>query len=253
MSFLICISSTFAVAFLLFRNKKYTIPFNKITLSIICLEFFATSITAFMSLYLEAPLNFFFQPGTHLYVALENLLTIAPIEEFAKFFTISLATSKLTKLRCSNDLMPYFILSACTFSAIESILYLFVYNRDLTLALMRCFISAPCHIIYSSIFAFFYTCYLDEDRPRKSLCFEGLFFASLFHGFMNYCLSYSTYTASLLSLVAGSIILIFYYIIGFTLIKRHYNKSSTTQNSKYLIYITSLLIMIFLVLLILFG
>lgn len=253
MSFLICISSTFVAAFLLFKNKKYTIPLNKIAVSIICLEFFATFITAFMSLYLEAPLNLFFEPGTHLYVALENLLTIAPIEEFAKFFAIYLTTSKLTKLRCSNDLMPYFILSACTFATIENLLYLFVYNGDLTLALMRCFISAPCHIIYSSIFAFFYTCYLDTARHRKSLCFEGLFFASLFHGFMNYCLSYSIYTESLLGLVAGSLTLVFYYIIGFTLINRHYNNSSITQNSKYLIYTTALLIMFFLALLILFG
>lgn len=253
MSFLICISSTFIVTFLLFKNKKYTIPFNKIALSIICLGFFATFITAFLSLYLEAPLNFFFKPGTHLYVALENLLTIAPIEEFAKFFTIYLATAKLNKLRYSKDLMPYFILSACTFAAIENILYLFVYDGDLTLALMRCFISAPCHIIYSSIFAFFYTCYLDTARRKKSLCFEGLFFASLFHGFMNYCLSYYIYTESLLGLIAGSLTLIFYYIIGFTLIKRHYNNASLTQNSKYLIYITALLIVVYLVLLILFG
>lgn len=286
MSLLICVSSAFFIAFLLFRNKKYTIPFDKIAICIIGLELIATCLTALMSLYLEVPLNFFLTPGTHSYVILENLITVAPIEEFAKFFVIYIATSSFTKLRRSSDLIPYFILSACTFAALENSLYMLVYNMDLTLAIMRCLISAPCHIIYSAIFGFFYTLYLEDYAAKKHLLVEGLFFSSLFHGFMNICLSYYDYKQSLLGLGIGILILIMYYILGFIILQRHFNKpyclgcgnitgfnahfcmycglaienpsirlyshTSITNNSKLLIYMTSGFVGLFLLILIMF-
>lgn len=224
MSLFISISSAFLIAFLLFKNRKYTIPFDKIAVCIILFELIATFITALISLYLEAPLNFFLTPGTHAYVIFENLITVAPIEEFAKFFVIYLATSYLTKLRHPRDLLPYFILSACTFAALENSLYVWVYHMDLTLAIMRCLISTPCHIVYACVFGFFYMLYLEDRAANKFLIAQGLFFASLFHGFMNICLGYYDYTQRLLGIGLGFLILAMYYIIGFLIVHSHFNR-----------------------------
>ena len=88
MSLIIALSSTFIITCLLFTNKKYKISFNKIAVGIIILELFATVGAAFISLFLESPLNFFFTPGTHLYVLVENIFTVGLIEELAKFIVI---------------------------------------------------------------------------------------------------------------------------------------------------------------------
>lgn len=242
-SLMIALSSTSIITCLLFKNKKYTIPCNKIAVSIIILELFATIAAAFVSLYLEMPLNFFFTPGTHLYVLVENIFTVGLIEEFAKFIVIYITTSRLTKLRRYEDLMLYFILSACTFAALENSLYMFVYDMDVNLAFMRSFISAPCHIIYSAIFAFFYTSYLEILPRKKFILVQGLFFSSLFHGFMNFCLGYYDYTLNILGALTAFFMLCAYYAIGLVLIKNHFHKihcayclSSIIPESNFCIY-----------------
>ena len=224
MSLIIALSSTFIITCLLFTNKKYKISFNKIAVGIIILELFATVGAAFISLFLESPLNFFFTPGTHLYVLVENIFTVGLIEELAKFIVIYICTYKLTKLKRVEDLMFYFILSACTFAALENSLYMLVYDMDLQLAFMRSFISAPCHIFYSIIFAFFYMCYLEEISKKKFTFLQGVFFSSLFHGFMNFCLGYSNPRFYILGILVSFFMLSAYMIIGVVFIKNHFSR-----------------------------
>ena len=278
MSLLIALSSALIIASLLFINPYYKLCFNKIALSIILSEIFATIAAAFISLFLENPLNFFFAYGTHLYSLVENILTVGFIEELAKFLAVYMCTYGLSKLKRIDDLMFYLILSACTFAAFENSLYMLVYDMDLQLAFMRSLISTPCHLFYSVTFAFFYIDYLEKDHKQIISLIQALFFSSFFHGFMNFCLSYFNPYWSFINLLVIFFIFPAYMTIGLVLIKNHFSKLHCTccqktvppkanfciycgtpilyithlKNTKYMLYAFTLLICLILCILCLF-
>lgn len=225
LSYFISISFILVVLYLLFKNRQYTLPFDKIILKIFLYELIATIVVALISYYLEIPLSTFIPKNSLYYLFTENFFLVAPLEELSKFAAVYLGTSGLKNLRHKEDFIFYLIFSACIFSSIENLLYVFIYDQDLLLALLRNFVSTPCHLFYSIMLGYFYTMYLEHNTYKIGYFLTGLSFASLLHGFMNFCLCYYTYTHSLFGLLFASISLCFFYIVGFHLIKKHIEKA----------------------------
>ncbi|WP_053984829.1 PrsW family glutamic-type intramembrane protease [Niameybacter massiliensis] len=225
MSYLLSISFIIIVIYLLFKNPKYTLPIDKIIFKIILYEVIAAILVSLSSFFLEEPLSNLFTSSSATYILVENLITVAPLEELAKFIAVYIATKGFKSLRRKEDILFYLLFSACIFSALENLLYIFIYDGDLLLALLRNFVSTPCHLFYSIVFGFFYTLYLQHHTYKIGYFLQGLFFASFFHGFMNFCLCYYTYTQSLLGLIFACVVLGSFYLIGAELIKRHLEKS----------------------------
>ena len=209
----------------MFKNPKYTLPIDKIIFKILFYEVIATILVSLSSFFLEEPLNTLFTSSSLTYILAENFITVAPLEELAKFIAVYIATKGFKSLRRKEDLIFYLIFSACIFSTLENLLYIFIYDGDLLLALLRNFVSTPCHLFYSIVLGFFYTLCLQHNTSKAGYFLQGLLFASFFHGFMNFCLCYYTYTKSLLGLIFASIVLGSFYLIGAELIRRHLEKS----------------------------
>lgn len=225
MSYLLSISFILVVIYLLFKNPQYTLPFDKIIPKIIIYEVLLTILVALINYSLETPLSYLISSNSLYGLAIQNLFFVAPLEELGKFLAVYLATDHLKSLRQKEDLVLYLIFSACIFSGIENILYVFIYDQDVLLALLRNFISTPCHLFYSMVLGCCYTLYLKKMTNLPQYFLIGFVSSSFLHGMMNFFLCLYSYTNSLIGIFFAFISICTFYILGFIFMKKHLEKA----------------------------
>lgn len=189
---------------------------------------------AFFSLIIYEIFFFLFGPllgldpsGRILYYYLVN----GPAEELSKFLAFLILFHLSRKIRQPMDGLLLAAATALGFAVAENVLY--GMDRGLKVHIIRIFISAPGHMLYSAIWGFYYILYVFKkglgERDRISRVFGGLLLASLFHSTYNTMVGLALGAGLIIDLISLIVALKMYHNFKRYSPYRYYKKSETRE------------------------
>lgn len=153
----------------------------------------------------------FLRPGTLAYIAVENFLIIALVEEFCKRLPVRRFFWNDAAFDYRFDAVVYCVFSALGFAALENVFY--VADGGLSTAVTRALLSVPGHFF----FAVYMGVYLGEAKKaelnrrfsrRKGYLHLSLWVPVLMHGFWDFCLSFHSL---LMTVLFYGFVLVFFF------------------------------------------
>lgn len=165
--------------------------------------------------------------GYKLYIATQNFLGIALVEEGLKLAVLLLITRKSPHFNSLFDGIIYAVFVSLGFAAFENVLY--VLENGWLNAIMRGILSVPGHAFFGVIMGYYYSWWhiykkADENEnafKKMNIIFDGdrikhkrflclsLFVPVLLHGYYDYCCNIGTLSGTL-GLYALVLVLYFY-------------------------------------------
>lgn len=126
------------------------------------------------------------------YIAIDNFILTALIEEGGKYFVLKKVTWKHPAFNYTFDAVVYAVVVSLGFATLENILY--VMDGNITTAITRGLLSVPGHAVDAVFMGFYYGLAKkafvasDESGCRINLR-KALLVPTLLHGFYDFCLS----------------------------------------------------------------
>ena len=158
--------------------------------------FFMGALTIVSAIVIGALGDFLFEdiadPNSLAWLAIDNFLLTALVEEGGKYFVLKKRTWKSPEFNYAFDAVVYAVVVSLGFATLENILY--VMDSDLETAIMRALLSVPGHAIDGVFMGCFYGMAKRHDvagnkRGRKKNLRRALWVPTLIHGFYDFCLS----------------------------------------------------------------
>ncbi|MBQ7259990.1 MAG: PrsW family intramembrane metalloprotease [Lachnospiraceae bacterium] len=152
----------------------------------------------------------FLDPGSMLYIFIDNFLLTAFVEEAGKYVVVKKVAWKHPAFDHTFDAVVYAVTASLGFATLENIIYLI--GEDISLGIIRGIMSVPGHAIYGV----FMGCYFGlakaaEAEGDKKLCSsnlkKALIIPTLLHGFYDFCIGSSEYGIFLVILLVFEIVL----------------------------------------------
>lgn len=139
---------------------------------------------------------------------------IALVEEFSKWIFVVLITWKNREFTHLYDAVVYAVFVSLGFATLENILY--VFQGDLSTAIMRAILAVPLHTFCGVFMGYFYgMAKQSEINGRKDLVTKNMWLSLLvpvfIHGFYDYCI----YTQSSLFTMIFYVFVVLIYIFAF--------------------------------------
>ena len=162
--------------------EKEPIPFLiKLFLFGAASVFFAM-IAGFAGDYLISPL---FDENSVLWLAVDNFILTALIEEGGKYFVLKKTTWNSPHFNFTFDAVVYAVTVSLGFAALENIFY--VVGDTVSTAVMRALLSVPGHAIDGVFMGFYYG--LAKKTGIKGYLTKALVVPTLLHGFYDFTIS----------------------------------------------------------------
>ena len=158
--------------------------------------FFLGALTVVSAIVIGALGDFLFEdiadPDSLAWLAIDNFLLTALVEEGGKYFVLKKRTWKSPEFDYVFDAVVYAVVVSLGFATLENILY--VMDGGLETAIMRALLSVPGHAIDGVFMGCFYGMAKRHDaagnkRGRKKNLRRALWAPTLIHGFYDFCLS----------------------------------------------------------------
>ena len=158
--------------------------------------FFMGALTIVSAIVIGALGDFLFEdiadPNSLAWLAIDNFLLTALVEEGGKYFVLKKRTWKSPEFNYAFDAVVYAVVVSLGFATLENILY--VMDGGLETAIMRALLSVPGHAIDGVFMGCFYGMAKRHDvagnkRGRKKNLRRALWVPTLIHGFYDFCLS----------------------------------------------------------------
>jgi len=108
-----------------------------------------------IEIFLGAIIDELCMEGSIVYAALDGFIVAAFSEELFKYLALKLKTWKTKEFNCSFDGIVYAVFVSLGFATFENILY--VFQGDLTTAIMRMFTAVPGHAFDAVFMGYFYS------------------------------------------------------------------------------------------------
>ncbi len=126
------------------------------------------------------------------FLLIENFLIVALAEEAGKYFVLKKVTWKHPAFNYTFDAVVYAVAVSLGFATLENILYIF--DNDLSVAIIRALFSVPGHVIDAIYMGYYYGLArhaegYNDIRLRKKYLKSAFFVPVLIHGFYDFCLS----------------------------------------------------------------
>lgn len=148
-------------------------------------------------LVMEEVLGFIFEDlfvkGSVGYAIVDGFIVAALSEELFKFIALKKRTWKSPEFNCFYDGIVYSVFVSMGFATVENIMY--VFDGDITVALLRMFTAVPGHAYDAIFMGYFYSkakkAYLDGNRPLyKKYKRLALIVPMLMHGLYDCLVSF---------------------------------------------------------------
>ena len=216
--------------------------------------FFLGALSCFPASLIEVVLGKFisavFVGGPLMFLAVENTLGVALVEEGLKLLVLIWVTQKNKDYNSSFDGLIYAAFVSLGFAALENIFYVFEYG--IRVGIMRAVLSVPGHLFFSVMMGYQYSLWHIADKAavlEKKLKEQGIIEAEnqkissvsaktkcllipvLAHGFYNTCCS----TGTTLGIIVLYAFVIFMYVHCFRRIKDMSNADAS--ENKYAMYL----------------
>lgn len=146
-----------------------------------------------------------------IYLAIDNFICIAFVEEVLKFFVMKFPTWKSPEFDYRFDAIVYGVTATLGFAVAENILYVFSDDSGFMVALLRAVLAVPGHAVYGIFMGYFYAKMKMNDIAGNNKgvyknCLRALFIPIILHGWDDFCLS-----------VGEEVFLVFYFVYLFIL------------------------------------
>ena len=164
-------------------------------------------------------LDLFLPANSLAYVAVDNFIVVALIEEFCKRFVAKRGTWNHPAFNFRFDAIVYAVSAALGFAALENVLYVLSYGFGT--ALTRAVLSVPLHA-FCGVFTGLYlgqakACEIVGNlRGKKAALAKSLWIPVLMHGFYDYCLSVEGWYFTVLFLA----FVVVMYVVSFRTINK---------------------------------
>ncbi len=124
----------------------------------------------------------------------ENYCVVAPVEELVKMTVVMLYIWKHKDFDDTFDAIVYCVMASLGFAAVENLLYVFLTDNGLQVAILRAVVSIPGHAVFAIIMGYFVgkaKTHFYYGRKRKQWACLGVAFAgaAMVHGTYDYLLS----------------------------------------------------------------
>ena len=124
------------------------------------------------------------------YTFLLAFIGIALVEETGKLIALRLSTWKNPNLNYTFDGVVYSVFVSLGFALVENIFY--VLSRGLGVSLLRAILAIPGHFSFAVYMGYYYGLakfyeVAGNKEKKKSCLFKGWLFATLLHGFYDFC------------------------------------------------------------------
>jgi RsiW-degrading membrane proteinase PrsW (M82 family) len=250
--FLLAILPTAVIMFLVIRNAKFKRePAKKIAsvmaisaLSVIpaiILELVGDVILVFVFAFLDINVRSD-EAGLTIYYLFEYLLVVGTAEEACKFFTFKWIIFNDREFDNTYDGVIYGAASALGFATLENIMYIFMDENPLSVALMRAVLSVPMHAITGIFMGYYfgiskyrrYNNVQADTRPER----PAYIFSVILHGFYDFIVTMpgvyedSTFVTVFSWILIVIIMIGIYFLMGFT-IRRAKRESHNIYNRYY--------------------
>lgn len=181
----------------------------------------------FFELFAEGILQGLFYEGSLAYIAVENFIGVALVEEGFKRFALKKITWKNREFNCVFDAVVYSVCVSMGFAILENIMY--VLEGGIGTALMRAVLSVPGHGMFSVFMGHYYglakrNAVRGEMGMMRGNLLLSLWIPVLLHGFYDFCLS----------LDSGIMILVFFVFVIITYIAALRNLKAYAREDQYL-------------------
>ena len=139
----------------------------------------------------EKILGYFFEEGTITYIAMENVVGVALIEELAKYIVLMLFIWKNEEFDFRYDGIVYAAAASLGFAALENILYLLQFGTDISLG--RALFAIPGHTTFSVFMGLYLSrakeaLYDNQPVREKRFKFKALLVPTIVHGIYDFLL-----------------------------------------------------------------
>lgn len=136
-----------------------------------------------------------FVPGSVAYMLVDNFIVTALVEEGGKYFVLKKCTWKHPAFDYTFDAVVYAVTASLGFATLENILYVYVFENGIGVAIVRAIMSVPCHAIDAVYMGSYYGIAKlrereGDKRGKKHALRLALLVPVLMHGFYDFCLDF---------------------------------------------------------------
>lgn len=180
-----------SILWLFFYLKRDVYPEPK---EMIMKVFALGMIVTFFVVFLEiAVFNYFqkFNLSYFVLIMLQFFISVALIEEFAKYAVVRLGVSKNSEFDEPIDAMIYMVVAGLGFAAVENIIVLFpltapgIFETTLKISFLRAISATVLHALASANIGYFWAYSLYHRKYRFFIVAFGIIFSSFLHGIYN--------------------------------------------------------------------